>query len=260
MTQQALKYKIGLPNLVLLIAAPYINTRRSTTAAPTPHRSHTPTTNTTMDIGEKLQIGRDKKAAGDEAFRKGDFKAALRSYHEAGLYLNGLDKSLLPALAGAGPAEAEPPKPGAPQPKTEADELLEKIWLANITDATQTNMAACHLKGGNYKRVIELADKALKKNENNTKAKYRKAKALAAQGYTEKAILMIEELLKNDPDDEAMKKDLADIKSTQTAVEKKGLSKFKGMYNRPPKDEKGKGKAVEEDVEEIRSPGVAASS
>ncbi|KAG8734141.1 hypothetical protein FRC12_018634 [Ceratobasidium sp. 428] len=172
-----------------------------------------------MDIGDKLQIGRDKKAAGDDAFRKGDFKAALRSYHEAGLYLNGLDKSLLPALAGAGPAEAEPPKPGAPQPKTEADELLEKIW---------TNMAACHLKGGNYKRVIELADKALKKNENNTKAKYRKAKALAAQGYTEKAILMIEELLKNDPDDEAMKKDLADIKSTQTAVEKKGLSKFKG--------------------------------
>ncbi|KAG9095949.1 hypothetical protein FRC07_011009 [Ceratobasidium sp. 392] len=204
-----------------------------------------------MDVAQKLQTGREKKAVGDDAFRKGDFKGALRAYHEAGLYLNGLDKSLLPALAGTAPAESEPPKPGAPQPKTEADELLEKIW---------TNMAACHLKGGNYKRVIELADKALKKNENNTKAKYRKAKALAGQGYTEKAIGMIEELIKNDPDNEAMKKDLADIKTTQAAVEKKGMSKFKGMYNRPAKDKKGKGKEVEEDVEEIKSPGVAASS
>ncbi|KAG8747348.1 hypothetical protein FRC10_001527 [Ceratobasidium sp. 414] len=202
-----------------------------------------------MDVEQKLQIGRDKKATGDDSFRKGDFKGALRSYHEAGLYLNGLDKSFLPALTGG--VDPEPPKPGAPQPKTEVDELLEKIW---------TNMAACHLKGGNYKRVIELADKALKKNENNSKAKYRKAKALAGQGYTEKAILMVEELLKNDPNDEAMKKDLADIKATQAVVEKKGLSKFKGMYNRPLKDEKGKGKEVEEEIEEIKSPGVAASS
>ncbi|KAG9104845.1 hypothetical protein FRC06_008075 [Ceratobasidium sp. 370] len=191
-----------------------------------------------MDVAQKLQIGREKKAAGDDSFRKGDFKGALRSYHEAGLYLNGLDKSFLPALTGG--ADPEPPKPGAPQPKTEVDELLEKIW---------TNMAACHLKGGNYKRVIELADKALKK-----------AKALAGQGYTEKAIAIIDELLKNDPNDEAMKKDLADIKASQAAVEKKGLSKFKGMYNRPSKDEKGKGKEVEEGIEEIKSPGVADSS
>lgn len=199
-----------------------------------------------MSVEEKVQTGKDKKAAADELFRKGDFKGALRFYHEAGLYLNGLDRSLLPALTGGAP-EPEPAKPGAPPAKTEADELLEKIW---------TNMAACHLKGQNYKRVIELADKALKKNENNTKAKYRKAKALAAQGYTEKAIAIIEELLKNDPDDAAMKKDLADIQANQKAVEKKGMSKFKGMYNRPAKESDMK----EEEIEEIKSPGVAGSS
>ncbi|KAF8606564.1 TPR-like protein [Ceratobasidium sp. AG-I] len=201
-----------------------------------------------MNIEEKLQTGKDKKAAADELFRKGDHKGALRFYHEAGLYLNGLDKSLLPSLTGGSAPEPEPAKPGAPAPKTEADELLEKIW---------TNMAACHLKGQNYKRVIELADKALKKNENNTKAKYRKAKALAAQGYTEKAITMIEELLKKEPDDAAMKKDLAEIQATQKAVEKKGMSKFKGMYNRPAK---GEGDKNEEEIEEIKSPGVAGSS
>ncbi|CAE6465407.1 unnamed protein product [Rhizoctonia solani] len=200
-----------------------------------------------MNVDQKLVIGKEKKAAGDESFRSGDYKGALRAYHEAGLYLNGLDKSLLPALTGGGPGPSEA-KPGEPQPKTEADELLEKIW---------TNMAACHLKGGNYNRVIELADKALKKNENNTKAKYRKAKAYAAQGYTEKAIDILDELLKKEPNDAAMKKDLEDIKSKQAATEKKGLSKFKGMYNRPTKE--GKPETDEEKVEEIKSPGVAAS-
>ncbi|CAE7225970.1 unnamed protein product [Rhizoctonia solani] len=203
-----------------------------------------------MNVDQKLATGKEKKAAGDEHFRSGDYKGALRAYHEAGLYLNGLDKSLLPALTGGGGGIPEPEaKTGAPQPKTEADELLEKIW---------TNMAACHLKEGNYKRVIELADKALKKNENNSKAKYRKAKAYAAQGYTEKAIDILEELLKQEPNDAAMKKDLEDIKAKQAATEKKGLSKFKGMYNRPAKEDKSE--AAEDKVEEIKSPGVAASS
>ncbi|CEL55579.1 Tetratricopeptide repeat protein 9C OS=Bos taurus GN=TTC9C PE=2 SV=1 [Rhizoctonia solani AG-1 IB] len=201
-----------------------------------------------MEIEQKLAIGKEKKAAGDNCFRSGDYKGALRAYHEAGLYLNGLDKSLLPALTGGGVPEPDN-KPGAPQAKTEADELLEKIW---------TNMAACHLKGGNYKRVIELADKALKKNENNTKAKYRKAKAFAAQGYTEKAIDILEELVKQEPNDVAMKKDLEDIKVKQAEVEKKGMAKFKGMYNRPPKEEKSEDTG--ENVEEIKSPGVTASS
>ncbi|KAB5596156.1 hypothetical protein CTheo_428 [Ceratobasidium theobromae] len=152
---------------------------------------------------DKLQIGKDKKAAGDDFFRKGDFKGGV----------------IMSALTGTAKPEA---KPGVPQPKTEADDLLEKIW-----------------------------------NENNTKAKYRKAKALAGQGYTEKAIDILEVLLKNDPNDAGIKKDLADIKASQSSVEKKGLSKFKGMYNRPAKEDNEK---QEEEVEEIRSPGVVASS
>lgn len=88
---------------------------------------------------------------------------------------------------------------------------------------------------------------------------------------------MIEELLQKEPDDAAMKKDLAEIQATQKAVEKKGLSKFKGtqffcmifvatlmcvtlgMYNRPAKEGQETEKKDEE-IEEIRSPGVAGSS
>ncbi|KAF8699205.1 peptidyl-prolyl cis-trans isomerase, partial [Rhizoctonia solani] len=194
-----------------------------------------------MDIEQKLAVGKEKKATGDECFRSGDYKGGG-------------------ALTGGGVPDPDN-KPGSPQAKTEADELLEKIW---------TNMAACHLKGGNYKRVIELADKALKKARTYTlkllssntsterKQLQSEAKAYAAQGYTEKAIDILEDLLKQDPNDVLMKKDLEDIKIKQAATEKKGLAKFKGMYNRPSKEEKSGDDG--EKVEEVKSPGVAASS
>ncbi|KAG8714698.1 hypothetical protein FRC11_007489 [Ceratobasidium sp. 423] len=63
---------------------------------------------------------------------------------------------------------------------------------------------------------------------------------------------------KGDPNDAGIKKDLEDIKIKQAAVEKKGMAKFKGMYNRPAKEDKSE--ATEEKVEEIKSPGVAATS
>ncbi|ELU40689.1 TPR_2 domain-containing protein [Rhizoctonia solani AG-1 IA] len=190
-----------------------------------------------MDIEQKLAVGKEKKATGDECFRSGDYKGG-GAYHEV-IGDESVRTVLDEALTGGGVPDPDN-KPGSPQAKTEADELLEKIW---------TNMAACHLKGGNYKRVIELADKALKK-----------AKAYAAQGYTEKAIDILEELLKQDPNDVLMKKDLEDIKIKQAATEKKGLAKFKGkrMYNRPSKEEKSGDDG--EKVEEVKSPGVAASS
>jgi hypothetical protein len=39
---------------------------------------------------------------------------------------------------------------------------------------------------------------------------------------------MLEGLLNNDPNDAGIQKDLAEIKATQAAVEKKGMAKFKG--------------------------------
>ncbi|QRW18111.1 TPR-2 domain-containing protein [Rhizoctonia solani] len=179
-----------------------------------------------MDIEQKLAVGKEKKATGDECFRSGDYKGALRAYHEAGLYLNGLDKSLLPALTGG----------GVPDPETN-----------QVPHKRRQRRMSCSRRFGQTWQ-----------NENNSKAKYRKAKAYAAQGYTEKAIDILEELLKQDPNDVLMKKDLEDIKIKQAATEKKGLAKFKGMYNRPSKEEKSGDDG--EKVEEVKSPGVAASS
>ena len=78
-------------------------------------------------------------------------------------------------------------------------------------------MAACHIKNGNWKRVIDTADKvlhfflpvhwitsfevaqALAKNSKNTKALFRKGKALGELGFFEKSEKMLEEVLSMNP-------------------------------------------------------------
>jgi len=170
------------------------------------------------DVESKLKIARDKKAVGDEHFRKGEIQPALRNYHESLLYLQGLDKSVLNAVK----PDASASEGGKSVP-TEADELIEKIYC---------NMAACHIKNSNWERALDSANKALKKNENNTKALFRKAKALAGSGYTEKAIVILEDLAVKSPDDAAVKAELKSVKVVDKDREQKAMSSFKGMFNK----------------------------
>ncbi|KDQ15916.1 hypothetical protein BOTBODRAFT_31363 [Botryobasidium botryosum FD-172 SS1] len=176
------------------------------------------------DVEAKLKIAKEKKAAGDEDFRKGDVQPALRSYHESLLYLQGLDKSVLSAVNGQNnppPASTEGEK--AAPIRTEADELIEKIYC---------NMSACHIKNSNWTRALESANKALAKNENNTKALFRKAKALAGSGYTEKAIEVLEDLLEKTPNDAAVRAELKAVKAVDKERETKAMKTFKGMFNK----------------------------
>jgi len=88
----------------------------------------------------------------------------------------------------------------------QVDLMLEKIYA---------NMSACHLKQENWKRAIDTADKvtatppkapclttriqALAKNPANSKALFRKGKALGELGYFEKAEVALTEAKKVAP-------------------------------------------------------------
>ncbi|KAG6842361.1 hypothetical protein C0991_010651 [Blastosporella zonata] len=160
----------------------------------------------------KLETAKQKKATGDQAFKKDDVKAALLSYHEALLYLLGLDKNALQSIGIGSTGPLQKDKDGKEiKEKTEVDELLEKVYA---------NMSACHLKNSNWKRAVDTADKvsktrrlvvtssltlriattkALAKNESNYKAMFRKAKGLGEQGFIEKAIKLLEEVKEKNP-------------------------------------------------------------
>ncbi|KAI0342797.1 TPR-like protein [Trametopsis cervina] len=174
-----------------------------------------------MDTEQKIAVAKQKKDVGDEAFKKGEVKDALRAYHEALMYLNGISKNMQQAMStSASSAQDEEEN----KPKTESDEMLEKIY---------SNMAACHIKQSNWKRAVETADKALAKNSKNSKALFRKAKGLGEQGFFERAEKILEELLKEDSaDGPAIRAELARLRAADKVREKAHNQKFKGFLNR----------------------------
>lgn len=173
------------------------------------------------EVAAKLATGKQKKDAGDAAFKSGDVKAALRSYHESLLWIMGLDKTALP-----GYKAPEPPADGKEKEKekSEVDDMLEKV---------HSNVAACHIKLGNWKRALEASDKTLKKNEDNYKAMFRKGKALGELGYFEKAEKVLSELLKKNPSDEAaIKAEMERLNAMDKVREKEHSKKYKGFLNK----------------------------
>ncbi|EKM58357.1 uncharacterized protein PHACADRAFT_252612 [Phanerochaete carnosa HHB-10118-sp] len=188
---------------------------------------------TDEDTAQKLSIAKQKKDVGDQAFKAGEVVNALRAYHEALMYLEGINRNAASAM----PMGSMDQSSDEAKPKTEADEMLEKIY---------SNMSACHIKKGSWKRAVETADKALRKNEKNTKALFRKGRALGEQGYFEKAEKILDELLKTDTSDKpAIEAELARLRAADKEREKKHNQKFKGFLNRD------KGKGVETNEEEI---------
>jgi len=162
----------------------------------------------------KFDTARQKKDVGDQAFKAGDLKVALRSYHESLMYLHGLNTT---AAQAAAPAGRESPKNQNP----EIDEMLEKIY---------NNMSACHMKQGNWQRALDTADKALKKNEKNYKAMFRKGKALGELGYFEKSEKILEDLLQKNPSDApTINQELTRLRAVERERERAANQKFKGF-------------------------------
>jgi len=179
----------------------------------------------TPEIDEKIAIAKEKKDLADQSFKTGDVKNALWKYHEAILYLKGIYKNESSPIPGQAPPETSDIK----KPKTEADEILVKIY---------SNMSACHIKQGNWKRAIETADKALAKDSENQKALFRKGKALGELGFFEKAEKLLSDLLaKDSADSVAIQAELVRLKTMDKEREKAHNKKMRGWLSR----DKGKG-------------------
>ncbi|KAF9048424.1 hypothetical protein BJ165DRAFT_1459447 [Panaeolus papilionaceus] len=186
---------------------------------------------------QKLITAKQKKETADQAFKLGQTKDALRSYHEALMYLLGLDKNALQSIGIASRPVSNASDAGKEKEKTEVDDIIEKIYA---------NMSACHLKNGNWKRAQESAEKALAKNENNYKAMFRKGKALGEQGFFEKAQKVLEDLKKKNPADAALAdQEIARLKAIDDEREKAHKKKMKGFLNKAEK----KGTALFDDPE-----------
>ncbi|KAG1734657.1 hypothetical protein EDD22DRAFT_925438 [Suillus occidentalis] len=116
---------------------------------------------------------------------------------------------------------------GARDVTTEADVLLEKVYA---------NMSACHIKQENWKRAVDTADKALSKNAANSKALFRKAKALGELGFFEKAETALKEIKKVAPNEAPMADaELTRQKSMDRERQKAHDQKMRGWLSREKK-------------------------
>ncbi|KAL1727292.1 hypothetical protein EV714DRAFT_217567 [Schizophyllum commune] len=177
---------------------------------------------------QKLNTAKQFKQTADQAFKEGKIREALMSYHSSLMYLNGLDKNAMAAVSGKQNQPEPNPNGGAPtSPKTEAHEILEKVYA---------NMAACHIKNSNWKRAIETAAKALAKNPDNTKALFRKGKAECEDGYIERGIRTLEEVKKKNPAESAsVDAEIARFRAIDAQKEKEHKKKMKGFLNKAEK-------------------------
>jgi len=171
---------------------------------------------------KKVETAKEKKEQADKAFQASDLPTALRFYHEALLYLKGLDSNTTDIVAGNSGDQSAAISPE----KKEINAIMEKVY---------SNMCACHIKQEKWQRAIETADKVLAKNADNVKAKFRKGKALGELGYFEKATVVLEDLLKANekgPDAPAIKVELQRFKVMERVVTKKADTKMRGFLNK----------------------------
>ncbi|EIN09705.1 TPR-like protein [Punctularia strigosozonata HHB-11173 SS5] len=206
------------------------------------------TANWPEDVRVKIETAQKLKDQGDQAFKAGDARGALVHYHQSLMYVKGISRNTTDAMSGGAN--------DGTRPKTEVDEFEEKIYA---------NMSACHLKTENWRRAVETADQALKKNPDNWKAMFRKGKALGLQGYYEKATAILEDLAKKNPADEpAVSAELKRIRALDKEAEKKHNQKMKGWLSRDKGENwllgnQASSSTEDEEMEEIKSPAIQAA-
>ncbi|XP_028409630.1 tetratricopeptide repeat protein 9C-like [Dendronephthya gigantea] len=148
------------------------------------------------------------KAEGNEFFKMGEYKKAIKKYHFALMYLKGI---------------------GEKHPITQEQKVLTEDWKKRFDEmkfSCYNNLAACLVKDNRWEKVIEYSNKALEVHPENAKAWFRKGQGYYHTRNWDKAFEALNQARKLEPDD-------ANIKKYEIKVEqelKKYREKEKIMY------------------------------
>ncbi|SJX63027.1 uncharacterized protein SRS1_13850 [Sporisorium reilianum f. sp. reilianum] len=185
---------------------------------------------------DKLRTALEHKARGNAAFTQNDMQTALAAYHHAVLYLSGLETRSILGLVGENSG-----REGKPEDLS-SDDDAEGAESEKHLSTVYSNMAACYLKQHNYTRAVEVADKSIRCDSRNVKAKYRKAQALrlagelyAAQQFGSDTLDALRSKRKASAAEvESFERELKAVQSAIRAKEVRGREKWKGFLGRNP--------------------------
>lgn len=167
---------------------------------------------------EKLARATTLKEQGNEAFKKGDWKAAMLAYHQANLFVKGLDTArsgagLVPSGLGA--------KPLSPA-------LVEAI--AKMELSLNLNLAACHAKTEAWAKVVGDCDRVLAIDGKNVKGLFRRGQARLRMGDTDKAAEDLNAAAKAEPNDAGIKAEIVRLQAAQKVQDDKQRNMFAKMF------------------------------
>ncbi|KAG2205996.1 hypothetical protein INT47_005314 [Mucor saturninus] len=159
-----------------------------------------------FDQGVKLRL------AGNEAFKKQDYKGALTNYYNALLYLKAVGGQKL-----------------KDQYKVSGDEQLVMIY---------NNMSAVFAKQERWDRVLFYAKKANELDSQNTKSKFRMGQAYLQLEDIEKAKELLEEVLALNPEDALVKKELQKVSIAIRQMDDKEKLIYRAMMTKLSQEKK----------------------
>ncbi|KAI8338786.1 hypothetical protein EDC96DRAFT_578743 [Choanephora cucurbitarum] len=154
----------------------------------------------TFDQGVELRL------KGNEAFKNQDFKQALQHYYSALLYLKAV-----------GGREFES------QFKAKSQEQLVMIY---------NNMCAVFARQDNWERVLFYAKKANELDPNNLKSKFRMGQAHIRLEDIEEAKALLEEVLKQNPNDGLVKQELAKVSMANKKMDDREKMIYRAMMSK----------------------------
>ena len=172
------------------------------------------------DADSNLAKARELKAQGNEAFKAGDYKAAMVHYHQIYMYVHGFSEG----SSGSGSA--------MPMQTTKSVDRETMAQLCELKVVHFSNLAMCHLKLGNTEKARDNSSKALAIDAKNIKCLFRRGKCHATMGALDEAKADFDQILSLEPDNREAVRELHALKQKFKEHDKKEKKKFAGMFNK----------------------------
>ena len=182
-----------------------------------------PHTSTSASNEDKLEKATALKEEGNERFKSGDYKAAMRLYHHALLHVKGLEKDasghVLPGMKSRTLTKSQ-----------RAKQLQTQLTCYN-------NLSVCLLKQERWDRVVTYASQALEiQTDGRSKPLYRRGTAYLALGNLDGADADLKQAHSLSPGDPAIKQQLALLAEKMKAFHEREKKMYAGMFDRKSKD------------------------
>ena len=157
-----------------------------------------------MDHDERIEMATKLKQEGTDLFAKKLYADAARKYEEAAEYV----------------AEDEEVEDELPE---DDQNLYVTCW---------TNAAMAYMKVNNWSAVTSACNRALKVQDQNVKALYRRATARLHLGLLKEAKADLMEAYKLDPNNKDVRRKIQELKNAQIEAKKKEKAAFGGLFGK----------------------------